>query len=171
MATGLQSTWPRVPMHHKIPCGWQYLRSAPMLTTAIMVHSCPSDSSISRLSSRHARVAEKWWSWIFVNSIPGRNTKSSGMWALGAKCHVCAVCNYNGKTDSQAMLNGWVATILWQSWTEKLVVRNSYLLNPTQWAHLLIKWYITHSSLPSALQLGSLKWWCNSSCLGYSVTT
>ena len=41
-----------------------------------------------------------------VNSIPWRNTKSSGIEASGAEHHACAVCDHNGRTDSRAISNG-----------------------------------------------------------------
>jgi len=34
--------------------------------------------------------------------------KSSSVEALGAECRDCAVCDHNGRTDSQAVSNGWM---------------------------------------------------------------
>jgi len=106
MAAGLQSIWPRVPVRCRTPCGRPYSRSAPMLTTAIMVHSCPSGSSMSRRSRRCTRVAEKPLSWAFVKSVQWRKMKSSGVGESGAKHHACAVCDHNGRMDLQAISNG-----------------------------------------------------------------
>jgi len=37
---------------------------------------------------------------------PWRNMKSSGVEASEAERHACAVCDHNGRTDSQAVSNG-----------------------------------------------------------------
>jgi hypothetical protein len=79
MVAGLQSICLRVPVHRKTHCWWPYSRSAWMLMAAIMVHSHPSGSSMSRHSSRCARVVEKLSSWISVKSILWRKMKSSGV--------------------------------------------------------------------------------------------
>lgn len=54
---------------HKTPCARPYSRRDPMLSAAIIVHSCAFGSSVLRRSRRRTRARGKSSSWMFVKSL------------------------------------------------------------------------------------------------------
>ena len=82
-----------------------------MLTTAIVVHSCPSGSYVKALKKMRKGGGETIKLGICEECAMEKDEEfRSG--ASGAEHRACAVCDHNGRTDLQAVSNGRVAIIL-----------------------------------------------------------